>query len=244
MLGILVSWHSFFEFFNYHLKNLNKFIKFPHRIYVLDNSAEPFEFRSEIPFTYIRNPDLSKDPSTRHMRTLEIGLAKAWKECDSFLIFDNDMIFCKEWEKEPEEELVYVPTHRGMWWYCWMNLLYFKKFQIDPPKFSTWNCPVSGQMTDSGGNTGNWLKDEKISKKEIEIIFDEERQINVLPNYRERLMKICNEHKILFEAELYELDKVPIFHFVKMSNYMKYPAIYLDKKKNLILDVVKENNLI
>lgn len=244
MLGILVCWHSFFEFFDFHLKNLNKFVKIPHRIYVLDNSSETPQLKSDIPFIYVKNTDTSKDPSTRHMRTLEMGLRRAWNECDSFFIFDNDMIFCKEWTEEPQEDLVYVPTHRGTWWYCWLNLMYFKKFQESPPTFSTWNCPISGEMTDSGGNTGHWLNDEKLKKKEIKIIFDEWRQIEVLPTYRERLQKICEDHKILFEAELYEMEGIPLFHFVKMSNYMKYPQAYLQKKKDLILDVVRENNLI
>ena len=243
MLGILVCWHSFFEFFELHLRNIDKFVKVPHIIYVLDNSAESKIRPSSVAYRYLRNTNIHLDPSSRHQQTINMGLAEAWKECDSFLFLDNDMVFLKEFTKEPEEDLAYVPTYRGTWDYCWLNLLYMKKKEDGPFEFKFWSCPKTGENTDSGGNSGLLLLNESLTKIKINPIFEKSIQETLLPDYQENLRKLCDEYKIPYEVEMYDFLGIPIFHFVKMSNYMKYPDTYLKQKKHLVMLAIEKNRL-
>lgn len=239
MLGIIICYSCFYEFLFYQLANLERYVKVPYRVYVIDNGNESNIEKlsvSRFPFVYIRNPVINTSPSHRHQDSVNLGLQIAWKDCDSFLFLDNDMVLMTELKEEPKEDLSYTPTFRGKWDYCWLNLLYMKKFLSQPFVFNFYKCPKTGEGTDSGGNTGLLLQIPELTKSKIEYTPSKE----YLENYIERYEKLCKEFSVPFEFEVYKIQKTVVFHFTKISNYCNYPDIFMSKKKELILETVKK----
>ena len=144
MLGILIPYASFHQFVNVQTQNIEKFVKCPHKIYMVLSQIHPV-------------------PSLGHMNNLNQLLDEAWEECDSFLFLDNDMIFLTDFH-EPKEDCWFVPQAREDYTYAWPNLLYFKKHPF-MRKIEFY------KDSDSGGSTWRYLA-EVTDKKEIK--YDEE----------------------------------------------------------------------
>lgn len=251
MLGIILSYHSFFEFLPYQIRNIRKYVSVPHRIYIVDNSDVCDVRRLQTilnlcpyPYGYIRNPDVNNSPSGRHMTSVNLGLDVAWKDCDSFLIFDNDMIFLSEWH-EPQEDLYYEHCQRGNWEYCWQNLLYMKKKSETPFVFTYYRCPETGEGTDSGGNTGLLLRNPTITKQRLRYISEGKEREQYLSEYQIPFHMLCKEYGHHWWFDVYDFNKTLIFHFRAMSNYPQFEESFMEKKKKLILSTMesREKNL-
>lgn len=199
MLGILIVYASFHSFIPLQRKNIERFVKSPYKIYVLSTSLSP-------------------DPSSGHQTNLNTLLEQAWDECDSFLLFDNDMIFLDDFI-EPKEECWYFPQDRGFE-YAWPNLLYFKKH---PLMKRIW----FENDSDSGGSTWRYLKETENKRK---MTMDKEG----MPEYQEQVIALGKQHGVGNWSERYWLNGTPIFHFRAMSNWTKYPMDYIWKKEMVI----------
>ena len=238
MLAIIICYHSFFEFLPYQLLNLHQFVKCPYRVYIIDNSnkghASELHFLP-FPITYVRSPIINSNPSDRHQQSLNIGLRAAWNDNDSFLFFDNDMIFLNDFH-EPDCDLAYTPTFRGKWNYCWLNLMYFKKFQDNPLTFGFYNCPITGENTDSGGNTGLLLLKDNLKKIKITDVLHPVRKENALPTYQINYKNLCDKYRIEPGFDLFDVEGTEIFHFRALSNYLNHPDEFLSAKKKLIIE--------
>ena len=236
MLGIIISYHSFFEFLPHQLLNIEKYVKVPHKVYIVDNCNTQQSLSGN--FTYIRNPILIPNPSLRHQLSVNFGLQAAWAECDSFLVFDNDMIFLTEW-KEPDEQLYFEMVSRGEWAYCWLNLMYFKKLWEKPFWFDYYKCPKTGEGTDSGGNSGLLLLDESINKRQLRYInrFNTERK-KYLPEFQIPYKQLCEEYGLFWWFDVYDFNNTIIFHYRAMSNYDNKPEEFMRRKKELILSTI------
>lgn len=200
MLGILICYASFHSFESLQRANIQRFVKCPHRIYILKTTV-------------------SADPSTGHQINLNTLLANAWEECDSFLLFDNDMLFLDEFQ-EPTEECWYWSQERNGFEYAWPNLLYFKKHDL-------MNRIWFENDSDSGGSTWKYLQEAQTKRK---ITLDKEG----MEDYQEQLETLGKKYGIGNWSERYWLNGCPIFHFRAMSNWTKYPIDYLTKKEMLI----------
>lgn len=226
MLGILLTYHSFFEFLPYQIQNLKKYIQVPFKIYVIDNSLTPGQKYS--------NPDVSYlfcsnngSPSDRHQSAINLGLKAAWNECDSFLIFDNDMIFVDDFREPPC--CAYLPQRRGNWQYAWLNLLYFPK-DDRLSSFDFVNCPETNERTDSGGSFGNYLRSGG-SVQTIEILPSDDCMADYQTEYR----KLCDRFGVSVWYDIFRINNTRVFHFRALSNWTKYPEEFQKQKKALIL---------
>ena len=201
MLGILVSYASFHQFETLQRKNIERFVKCPYKLYICHTS-------------------LHGNPSLGHMLTLNSLLDQAWEECDSFLFFDNDMIFLTEFY-EPMEDCWYLPQDRSGIHYAWANLLYFKKH----PLMKTIGFEHN---TDSGGSTWKYLA-ETPNKKIIPFDADG------FEEYKNDVDRLNKEYKRGSWNERFHLNGSQIYHFRAMSNWTKYEEEYMKKKEKLIL---------
>ena len=208
MLGILICYASFHEFETYQKKNLERFVKCPCKVYILHSEKHP-------------------DPSTGHQINLNCLLNEAWNECDSFLLFDNDMILLTDFH-EPEESCWYLPQVREGYEYAWPNLLYFKKHELMQRIWFENN-------SDSGGSTWRYLE-ATTNKRTIEA------DTEGLEEYQEKITALGKQHGIGNWFERYILNGCQIFHFRALSNWTKYPHEYQEGKKALILETVKKIN--
>jgi hypothetical protein len=240
MLGIIVSFHSFKEFLYLQIDNIQKFVKIPYHVYVVDNSQDGELQGLWFPSTSIlRNADRFDSPSGRHQSSVNMGIAAAWgnPEIKDCLIFDNDMIFLTEWNP-PYADLVYEPCKRGNWEYCWLNLLYLKKFQSSPFVFQFANCPETNERTDSGGSSGFLLRNPSLDKRTIRYISDTPEREMFLPWYQTEFKDLCNQYNLPWWFDVYSFNGTKIFHFRAMSNYTNYPEEFMNKKRNLVLRAV------
>ena len=135
MLGILICYATLHEFEPLQVRNLRRFVKCPHKIYIIHSGLSP------------------KGASAGHMENLNALLDRAWDECDSFLFFDNDMIMLNDFT-EPEEDCWYYPQQREGYEYAWTNLIYFKKH----PLMRRINFATEF-YGDGGGSTWKYLKE-------------------------------------------------------------------------------------
>ena len=210
MLGILIPYASFLEFRTYQMENIKRHVKCPHKVYILH--AKPHRI-----------------PSTGHQNSLNALLDSSWEECDSFLFFDNDMIFLDDFE-EPEEDCWYLPQERQGYTYAWPNLFYFKKHPL-------MRRVGYANGSDSGGSSWQYLLE--ISKKK-EILRDEEG----FPEFQEDYKNLCEEYKIRKWIDRFLIHKTYVFHFRAVSNWIHYPREFNEKKERLILHhvMVKQNS--
>lgn len=200
MLGILICYASFHSFESLQLQNIKRFVKCPHKVFILKTTVSP-------------------DPSTGHQTNLNTLLNEAWDECDSFLFFDNDMIFLNDFH-EPEEDCWYWSQEREGFEYAWPNLLYFKKHDLMKRIWFENN-------SDSGGSTWRYLK-ETANKKIMSL------DGGGMEEYQEQVIALGKKHGVGNCSERYWLNGCPIFHFRAMSNWTKYPIDYIQKKEMLI----------
>lgn len=207
MLGILVCYASFYDFETLQRKNIEKYVKCPYKVYMLHTTV-------------------SHNPSAGHMRNLNILLNMAWSECDSFLFFDNDMIFLSDFT-EPTEDCWYVPQRKGEETeYAWCNLFYFKKDEL-------LRSIDFENGSDSGGSTWRYLS-KTLNKKEIV------QEQGGLEEYQKKAEELADEYGLGNWCERWKLNSCYIFHFRNMSNWTKYEKTYINRKERLIIRTVQK----
>lgn len=228
MLGILLTYHSFHEFFPSQYQNLKRNIKVPFKIYFIDNSLSfhPIHFPDVV---YLECKAIGS-PSYRHQESLNMGLSHAWPHCDSFLLLDNDMIFLDEWT--PPDHCLYVPQRRGTIHYAWPNLFYFPKDdRLKRLDFTT--CPQTKERTDSGGSTSTYLKD--VSATIIDTLKPSQEHF---PEYVKDFTALCQSHSVDPWYDVFRLNSSRVFHFRALSNWTNYPESFQRQKKGLIFKYV------
>lgn len=230
MLAIILTYYSCPEFLKYQLYNFKQFVKCDYKVFVIDNSPNGLLLdTSEVNYIYVQNR--MDGPSARHQYAINVGIAHAALECESFLIMDNDMIFLEDFN-EPEQT-TYLPQKRGQIEYMWLNLLYLKSIEdVEPFDF----YEEDGIRTDSGGNTCLYLKKHK---SECEIIEDLTKQKhNLFPDYYNDFKKLCNEYGVIEWVEgqydILKMNKTKVFHARQMSNWKKDSEDFVRKKKELL----------
>lgn len=230
MLGIVVCYHSFFEFLPIQLENFKKFVKTDYRVYVIDNSLT-----SQPPFpgvVWIKS-NATGSPSHRHQTSVNTGLCQAWNQCDCFLLFDNDMLFCEEFELPRCN--YYVPQKRGNWEYGWLNLMFFYKHPL-LQSFDFAVCPETRERTDSGGSYGHYLRLGGVSAQIQTLPVPD---YSVFGSYQKKYSLLCQEYGIGTWYDLFSISGTRVFHFRALSNWTKYPEEFQLKKKELILKSVQ-----
>lgn len=227
MLGIIITYHSFFEFLPYQIANLKKHIRVPFKIYVVDNSLIPGKkFDGDVEYLFCNR---ATHPSDRHQTAVNQGLHHAWNSCDSFLLFDNDMIFLDDWT--PPSVCQYVPQQRGTIVYGWLNLLFFWKDER-LRSFDFAKCYITGERTDSGGSFGHFLRDGGKTEK----IATLENRKEYFPEYIDAYERLCAKHKIGVWYDVFSINGSKVFHFRALSNWTKYPHEFNEAKKQLVLE--------
>lgn len=226
MLAVILTYHSFFEFLPLQLQNLKTHIKVPFKIYLIDNSLIYTVKYSAPEITYLFCKEKGS-PSQRHQAAVNLGLSAAWGSCDSFLIFDNDMIFLEDYK--PPGRTHYLAQQRGEIQYAWLNLLFFKKDErLRAFDFAV--CPKTGQRTDSGGSFYSYLLD---GDPVMPILTLQDK--GYFPDFTERYKDLCEKHKVLMWYDIFELNHAKIFHFRALSNWTNFPPAFQEEKKQLIL---------
>jgi hypothetical protein len=234
MLGIIITYHSFFEFLPLQIQNLKKHIQVPFKIYIIDNSlTSDKKFDGDVEYIFSTNQGT---PSHRHQTSINLGLSQAWNSCDSFLLFDNDMIFLDDWT--PPSLCQYVPQQRGKFEYGWLNLLFFPK-DNRLKSFDFSHCPETGERTDSGGSFGWFLRD----KGKAEKILTLENRKEYLPEYIDAYERLCAKHKVGVWYDFFSINGSKVFHFRALSNWTKYPEQFQIEKKRAILEYVVASSL-
>jgi len=228
MLGILIPYHSFFEFLPIQLENLKQHIKSPFRVYVLDNSHTG---QSPMPGCTWVVSNATGNPSERHQQTINNRLMKAWSECDCFLFFDNDMLFCEDFELPKCN--YYCPQKRGNWEYGWLNLMFFYKDER-LRHFDFAKCPETGERTDSGGSFGNYLRSGGMA---CQIQTLPVPDYSVFGSYQKKYSDLCKSFGLGVWYDLFSISGTRVFHFRALSNWTKYPEEFQRRKKELILQI-------
>ena len=232
MLGIIITYHSFFEFLPFQIANLKKYVQVPFKIYLIDNSLTSRTLPTYPDVRYFRCSERGS-PSHRHQTSVNMGLWNAWQDCDAFLIFDNDMIFLSPWTPPPC--VAYHPQRRGRLEYGWLNLFYFPKMEcFKTIDFAT--CRETGERTDSGGSIGYFLPNIKSIK--IDMV---EKAPSYFPEYIEQFDTLCKQYNVGNWFDIFSFNGSIIFHFRALSNWTNYPEEFQLKKKQLILTSVSQH---
>lgn len=225
MLGVILTYHSFFEFLPTQVQNLKKYITVPFKIYVVDNSLVAGQkYQGDVTYLFCRE---NGSPSHRHQSAINQALCHAWNECDCFLLFDNDMVFVEEFR--PPSGCCYVPQRRGNWPYAWLNLLFFwKDDRLKSFDFAT--CPDTRQRTDSGGSFGHYLRSG--GKADVIQTFETD---DCLADYQNDYKDLCKRYSVQVWYDIFRINNARVFHFRALSNWAKYPEEFQKEKKALIL---------
>ena len=226
MLAVILTYHSFFEFLPNQLQNLKNHITVPFKIYLVDNSQLPGQKFTDPLVTYLFC-HTNTTPSDRHQSGVNLALAKAWGECDCFLLFDNDMIFVEPFT--PPAETHYLPQRRGNLEYGWLNLMFFWK-SSNLNAFGFANCPDTGERTDSGGSFG-WYLRSGAKTKQIEHLEADDCLVAYQNDYKE----LCTRYGVKVWYDIFRINNSKVFHFRALSNWTKYPQDFQTEKKALIL---------
>jgi hypothetical protein len=158
-----------------------------------------------------------------------MGLQKAWDNCSSFLLFDNDMILIDDF-RLPSIPF-YVEQQRGNWKYGWLNLMYFKKHPT-LQSFDFAKCPDTGERTDSGGSFGNFLRSGKVCAQIQTLAFPD---YSFWKEYQEEYISLCIRHGVACWYDIFSMNGTRVLHFRALSNWTKYPEAFQQEKKALIL---------
>jgi hypothetical protein len=234
MLAVILTYQSFFEFLPLQIQNLKKHIKVPFKIYVVDNSLSPGKkFDGDVEYLFCNR---ATHPSDRHQTAVNQALCVAWNSCNSFLLFDNDMIFLDDWS--PPSLCQYVPQQRGNLPYGWLNLLFFwKDERLQSFDFAV--CPSTKERTDSGGSFSVFLQ----SGGKAECILTLKNHNKYFPEYIDAYEKLCATYKVSCWYDVFSINSSLVFHFRGISNWMKYPHEFNESKKRLILEHVITSSL-
>lgn len=228
MLGVILCYHSFFEFISYQVANLKKHIHVPFKIYLIDNSLTAGK-KTQEDVKYIHCWEKGS-PSHRHQTSINCGLAEAWLHCDAFLILDNDMVFLNDWT--PPSTVLFAPQRRGQLEYAWPNLFFFPKLNCFK-RLSFANCPFTHERTDSGGSTGFHLP-----LLDTQKIVTHPSTGHWWPTYENQYADLCKKFHIDVWYDIFELNgRTIVFHFRALSNWTNYSEEFQKQKKELILQV-------
>lgn len=201
MLGILIPYASFYQFEDLQIQNIKRYVKCPYKIFIVKSTVHAV-------------------PSVGHMNNLNALLDDAWDQCDSFLLFDNDMIFLDDFH-EPEEDCWFLPQTRSGYTYAWPNLMYFKKNEL---MRRIW----FENDSDSGGTSWRYLAS---TENKREITYDGK----CFGNFEYELERLCDCHGMTIWTDRFRLGKTNIYHFRALSNWTKWPIEFQKAKEELIL---------
>lgn len=237
MLGIILTYKDCFEFLPLQLENFARHVKTPYKVYVIDDSEEGLTSPGLYDIVYWKMLSNDGGTSGRHQACLNTGLALASQHCDSFLLFDNDMIFIDDFFKP--SKLCYLPQFRDQIEYMWANLLYLPSISsVYPLDFYT--CPQTKIRTDSAGNTCKYLRDHK---DECEQIVDlTKRKTFIFPDYYSKHSDLCKQYNITEwvpgQYDLLRINNARVFHARGMSNWMKWNPEFFNKKREMVFRFV------
>ena len=216
MLGIVITYFNFPEFLPKQIENIKKHVKVPYKIIMVDDSDSGLNFK--LPTNeaiIIRQRFQYGNPSNRHQNAVNLGMNVAKLICNTFLIFDNDMIFLSDLYHEPDTNM-YMPivsiVNGKPAVFPWLNLLYTKHFHVFEFK----------DGSDSGGN----FPIEGASK-----IKNTTCEYDFIPAYK----ALCERYSIAPYYDVLDLNGAIVFHFRAMSNYCEFPEEFMEEKRQLIL---------
>ena len=230
MLGIILTYFSFPEMLPYQLSNFKKFVNTPYTVFIIDDSDGGLSELNIDGVTYFRHTNhiIGSSASIRHQTAVNFGLKKAERICNSFLIFDNDMIFLNDFN--PPSLSYYRPQFRGKLEYSWLNLLYLTKVHT----FDFKKCSITGQRSDSGGN---YVGDRKI----IDICDHGDVKIknDHLSEYVSEYNELCRKNAVPIWYDILDIKGSIIFHFCAVSNWKNWSEHFQIEKKRLIMKYLK-----
>ena len=245
MLGILIPYHSFFEFCPFQLRNIQHFVKVPHKILIVDDSdldsSDLPSIAKDFNVAYWKIPPaqhnmFGNNPSARHQHAVNVGLHFLREMCSHILIFDNDMIFMKDFNPSLDRSLWYVPHTRGTLVYPWLNLFLFSTHEdIYEIHFNV--CPLTGEGTDSGGSLSEILQERKEDCHSITFEFSSDVY---LLDWQKKYRQLCETYQIQPWYDIFHFQATSIFHFRGLSNWQNHPSEFLHAKKTLILEALNE----
>jgi hypothetical protein len=245
MLGLLITYHSFFEMLPFQIKNIQHFVKVPHKILVVDDSdleVSPLaKICEEFDTLYWKIPPsqhklFGEHPSARHQHALNLGLELLRDSCSHILLFDNDMIFMNDFKPALDKLVWYVPDRRGTLVYPWLNLFLFSTSEkIIEFEFAT--CLTTGETTDPGGNLAEFLIQRTLDCRPI---IHQWKSDVYLVGWQTKFRKLCETYQIQPWYDIFHIEETPVFHFRGLSNWQKHPVEFLEAKKTLILDALTE----
>lgn len=212
-LGIVISYFNFPEFLPKQIANIKKHVKVPYKIFVVDDSNDGL-FMTSTEAVIIRNPIRNGNPSTRHQQAVNVGMNIAKLFCDTFLVFDSDMIFMTDFN-EPSTNM-YIPIvsivkgKKAI--FPWLNLLYTKHYHVFEFK----------DGSDSGGN---------FPTEGAEQIKNTTCDYNFIPAYK----ALCEKYNIAPYYDVLDINGAIVFHFRAMSNYCEFPEEFMIEKRELIM---------
>lgn len=243
MLGILIPYHSFFELCPFQLKNIQQFVKVPYTILIVDDSdleQSPLaEIAKEDTVLYWKIPlaqhkMFGENPSARHQHAINVGLDILKDKCSHVLLFDNDMIFVKEFIPRLDKSIWYLPQKRGTLLYPWLNLFLFSTSEsINHIDFAT--CPVTGETTDSGGSLSTL-----VNKEYCFPIVQEWQSKEFFVEWQDKYRNLCQKYQIQPWYDIFHFQETSVFHFRGLSNWQNHPLEFLEAKKMLILEALNE----
>jgi len=226
MLGIILTYFSFPEILSYQLSNFKKYVKTNYTVFVIDDSPSGLAELKQEGVRYFKHDNSGVTaPSARHQNAVNFGLKKAQEAgCNTFLVFDNDMIFLTEFNLPSGSW--YLPQFRGKLEYSWLNLIYLEKIH----RFDFKNCSVTGERSDSGGNY--------IGKNKIVSICDHGK-VNIengfMTSYLSEYNELCKKYNIPVWYDILDVNGCIVFHFCALSNWKKWGEEFQINKKRLIL---------
>ena len=243
MLGIIITYHSFFEMCPFQIKNIQHFVKVPHTILIIDDSdleVSPLASLCEqLNILYWKIPPsqhklFGDHPSARHQHALNLGLDLLRDVCTHILLFDNDMVFMNDFKPSLDTSIWYVPERRGTLVYPWLNLFLFSTSE-KIHEFDFAMCPETGETTDPGGNLAKILLQREVDCRPIYHKWCTE---DYLVAWQKNFRELCETYHIQPWYDIFYIQETTVFHFRGLSNWQKHPVEFVEAKKQLILDAL------
>jgi len=237
MLGIILTYYNCEEFFPYQLKNFKKFIKCPYQVFVVDDSPmgldSIWKICSENGIVCLKSSTLgsASNPSTRHQNAVNQAFNVAQYACDSFLIFDNDMIFLTDFHlptkpcwhamQSPKFRLGHSKIDR---FFAWLNIMFLTEYHY----FEYF------EDSDSGGSIIPYLETHDTDK--ITIVEKIDHPVN---EYITKYEELSKEYNITPFQEILNINGCFVYHFRAMSNYPLLDKEFMTKKKELVMSFLE-----
>jgi hypothetical protein len=214
-LGIVITYFNFAEFVPKQLANFKKYVKSPYKVFIVDDSNDGLDIQLPISEAVVlRNPVRIGNPSTRHQNAVNVGMSLAKLFCDTFLIFDNDMLFMNDfYEPLINHYMPIVSIIKGKKAvFPWLNLLYtthYHYFEFKDGSDSGGSFPTEGA--------------ERIKNTTCDYDFILAYKV------------LCEKYNIAPYYDILDINGAIVFHFRAMSNYTQFPEEFMIEKRELIM---------